>query len=81
MKKLSFRSELITAIFAAIVLTGIYINLEILMNQSFFQIFEGNLELSSDIFAVFAVSLIFLIIIQYLIRRERPNKEDVTKIT
>ncbi len=81
MKQLSFRSELITAIFAAIVLTGIYINLEILMNQSFFQIFEGNLELSFDIFAVFIVSLTFLIIIQYLIRRKRPIKEDVTKIT
>lgn len=81
MKQLSFRSELITAIFAAIVLTGIYINLEILMNQTFFQIFEGNLELSSDIFAVFVVILILLITIQYLIRRERPKKEDVAKIT
>lgn len=81
MKQLSFRSELITAIFAAIVLTGIYINLEILMNQTFFQIFEGNIELSYDIFVVFVVILIFLMIIQYLIRRERPNKEDVTRIT
>ncbi len=81
MKQLSFRSELITAIFAAIVLTGIYINLEILMNQSFFQIFEGNLELSFDIFVIFVVILIFLIILQYLIRRKRPDKKDITNIT
>ena len=76
MKQFGFRSELITTIFAAIMLTAIYINLEILMNQTFYQIFEGNLELDFDIFVVFMASLIFLVVIQYLIRRERPSNKN-----
>ena len=75
MNQFGFRSEIITTIFAAIVLTAIYINLEILMNQTFYNIFEGNLKLTPDIFAAFGAILMFLVAIQYLIRRDRPNKK------
>lgn len=72
MKPLSNKSGIIATIFAAAILTGIYINLRILMNQTFFQIFEGDLGLTINTFAVFMIILIFLAGIQYLIHHESP---------
>ena len=74
MAQFDFKSEIIPTVFAAMVLTAIYINLEILMNQTFYQIFEGNLEVFPDIFVVFIISLLVLIGIQYLIQQERSKE-------
>ena len=72
MKPLSYKSVIITTIFAAAVLTGIYINLRILMNQTFYQIFEGDLGLTINTLTIFMIILILLAGIQYLIRQETP---------
>ena len=73
MKHLSLKSGIFSAVFAAIILTGIYINLIILMNQTFYQIFEGDLGLSFNTFMVFMIVLLFLAGLQYLIRQDATN--------
>jgi len=74
MTQISFKNDTLPSIFAAVVLTAIYINLKILMNQTFFQIFEGELGLTVNTIVVFVVILLSLIVIQYLIHRKTKDK-------
>ena len=69
MKQIYSIRDIILIIFAAIVLTGIYLNLKIMLNQTFFQLFEGTLDLNIYTLILF---LIFLGFLQYLIQHERP---------
>ena len=78
MTNLEFKRDIIPTIIAALVLTAIYINLEIMMEQSFYHIFEGSIDLFPNNFIVFMIIFVMLIGIQYLIRQERPIKDVLT---
>ncbi len=72
MKQVNPIREISIIVFATIILTGIYLNLKIMLDQTFYQIFEGDLGLGFNTLIVFLVILTFLGILQYLIRQEKP---------
>ena len=76
MKQYNFKYVTILTIFSAMVLTGIYLNLKILLNQTFFQIFEGDLGLNFNIFVLFIIILIVLAIMQYVISQENSKAQE-----
>ncbi len=72
MKQFNRLREIIIIVFATIVLTGIYLNLKIMLDQTFYQVFEGDLGLNFNTLIVFLAILTFLGILQHLIRQEKP---------
>ena len=72
MKQVNSIREISIIVFATIILTGIYLNLKIMLDQTFYQVFEGDLGLNFKTLIVFLTILTFLGILQYLIRQERP---------
>lgn len=76
MEQNSFKREIIIIIFATLVLSGIYLNLKIMLNQTFYQIFEGDLGINFNSFVVFLAILALLGTVQYLIRQDRPFHQN-----